>query len=62
MPTDSRGVDCRTTYHGDGYEDAEQDGEEEVVPRELLVRWLSDVGPVGTGRSYMARHPASAAT
>jgi hypothetical protein len=48
-----------TTYHCDCYENAEQDGQTEVLPRELLVCWRPDVGPVGAGRCYFARHPAS---
>jgi hypothetical protein len=48
-----------TTYHCDCYENAEQDGQTEVLPRELLVRWRPDDGPVGAGRCYFALHPAS---
>lgn len=53
---------AETTYHCDCYENTEQDGQTEVLPRELLVRWRPDVGPVGAGRCYFARHPASPET
>jgi len=49
----------RSTYHRNCYEDAEQDDQAEGVPRELLVCWFPDVGPVGAGRGHIARHPAS---
>jgi hypothetical protein len=54
--------DRETTYHCDCYENAEQYGQTEVLPRELLVRWRPDVGPVGAGRRYFARHSASPET
>ena len=51
-----------STYHCNCYEDAEQDDQAEAVPRELLVCWSADVGPVGAGRGHIARHPASPET
>jgi hypothetical protein len=51
-----------SSYHRNCYEDAEQDGQAEALPRELLVCWSLDFGPVGAGRGHIARHPASPET
>jgi hypothetical protein len=48
----------KLTYHCDDYEDAEQNGQAEVLPRELPVCSLPGVRPI----RYVGRHPASAVT
>jgi len=50
------------TYHRNCYEDAQQDDQTDAVPRERRVCWFPGEGPVGAGRGYIARHPASPET
>lgn len=52
-----RQTDGTTTYHCDQYEDAEENGQADVVPRQLPLRCRSCVRTV----RYIGRHPASVA-